>query len=263
MSPSRERHGTSGHTNASSVTRRSLAAVIGIPDKIRGEAIKAFVVAAAPTEALAAEQPQAPTEVMLKIVAQETGQDADESSANPLSIPDPKEGHIHMRKFLLFASAIGVLAAATALPAGADTTATFTLTAGGLSISAPTGSVSLGSQPASTSASTISGPLGAVTVSDQRGGVTTWTASVISTAFTPSSGPAVPASNISYAAGSVTASGVVPTAVPAPNLTGVSTVATGASTGISSASWNPTISVLVPANYAPGVYSATITHSVA
>ena len=102
-----------------------------------------------------------------------------------------------MRKFLLLAGAIGALAATTALPAGADTTATFTLTAGGLSISAPTGSVSLGSQLASTSASTISGPLGGVTVSDQRGGVTTWTASVISTAFTPSAGPAVPASNVS------------------------------------------------------------------
>jgi hypothetical protein len=38
---------------------------------------------------------------------------------------------------------------------------------------------------------------------------------------------------------------------------------TGASTGVSSASWNPSISVVVPANFAPGVYSATITHSVA
>jgi hypothetical protein len=38
---------------------------------------------------------------------------------------------------------------------------------------------------------------------------------------------------------------------------------TGASTGISSASWNPVISVIVPPNYAPGVYLATITHSVA
>ena len=168
-----------------------------------------------------------------------------------------------MRNFLLLASTFATLAAATALPAGADTPATFTLTAGGLSLSAPTGSVSLGSQPASTSSSTITGPLGAVTVSDQRGGVTTWTASVISTAFTPPSGPADPASNVSYAAGAITASGVVATAVPAPNLTGVSPVMTGASTGISSASWNPSISVVVPANYAPGVYSATITHSVA
>ena len=167
-------------------------------------------------------------------------------------------------RFLLIGNTIAALGAVAALPAGADTTATLTLTAGALSISAPTGSVSLGSQVASTSSSTISGPLGGVTVSDQRGGVTTWTASVISTAFTPPAGPADPASNVSYAAGTITSSATVTaTAVPASNLTGVSTVVTGAGTGISTASWNPTISVVVPANFAPGVYSATITHSVA
>ena len=168
------------------------------------------------------------------------------------------------RTFVLLVSSVAVLAAAAALPAAADTTATFTLTAGALSISAPAGSVSLGTQTVSNSSSTISGSLGVVTVSDQRGGVTTWTASVISTAFTPPSGPADPASNVSYAAGTITASAtVVPTGLTALNLTGVTSVVTGASAGISSASWNPTISVLVPANYAPGVYSATITHSVA
>ena len=169
-----------------------------------------------------------------------------------------------MRKSLLLASTVAALAAASALPAGADTPATFTLTAGGLSISAPTGIVSLGSQPVSNSSSTITGSLGVVTVSDARGGATSWTASVISTAFTPTAGPADPASNVSYVAGTVTVSAtVVATVVPAANLTGVSTVVTGASTGVSSASWNPTISVVVPANYAPGVYAATITHSVA
>jgi hypothetical protein len=169
-----------------------------------------------------------------------------------------------LRTFVLVASSVAVLAAAAALPAAADTTATFTLTAGALSISAPVGSVSLGTQTVSNSSSTISGLLGVVTVSDQRGGVTTWTASVISTAFTPPAGPADPASNVSYAAGAITASAtVVPTALAALNLTGVTSVVTGASTGISSASWNPTISVVVPANFAPGVYSATITHSVA
>jgi hypothetical protein len=165
---------------------------------------------------------------------------------------------------VLLAGAFAALAATTALPAGAETPASFTLTAGALSISAPAGSVSLGSQGVSNSSSTISGPLGSVTVSDQRGGATSWTASVISTAFTPPSGPADPASNVSYAAGAITASAtVVGTAIAGLNLTGVTTVVTGASTGISSASWNPTISVLVPANFAPGVYSATITHSVA
>jgi hypothetical protein len=169
-----------------------------------------------------------------------------------------------MRKLLFLAGAVVALVAATALPAGAITPATFTLTAGALSISAPTASVSLGSQVASPGSSTISGSLGVVMVTDQRGGTTTWTASVIASAFTPPAGPADPASNVSYGTGTVTVSAtVVATPVAAPNLTGVSTVLTGASTGISTASWDPTISVVVPADFAPGIYSATITHSVA
>ena len=168
-----------------------------------------------------------------------------------------------MRKLLFLASTFAALAGVSALPAGSATPATFQLVAGTLSISTPTASVSLGSQVSSVTSSTMSGPLGVVTVSDQRGGTTTWTASVISTAFTPTAGPADPASNVSYAAGTITASGVVATAVAGADLTGVTTVVTGASTGVSSASWNPTISVLVPANFAPGVYAATITHSVA
>jgi hypothetical protein len=168
-----------------------------------------------------------------------------------------------MRKLLFLASTFAALAGVSALPAGSATPATFQLIAGTLSISTPTASVSLGSQVSSVTSSTMSGPLGVVTVSDQRGGTTTWTASVISTAFTPTAGPADPASNVSYAAGTITASGVVATAVAGTDLTGVTTVVTGASTGVSSASWNPTISVLVPANFAPGIYAATITHSVA
>jgi hypothetical protein len=182
----------------------------------------------------------------------------------PASLSLVNEGSLMMRKFAFLAGTLATVAAAIALPAGAATPATFTLTAGALSISAPTGSVSLGTQGVSNSSSTITGPLGDVTVSDQRGGTTTWTASVISTAFTPPAGPADPASNVSYAAGAFTVSPtVVATAVAASDLTGVSTVVTGASTGISSATWNPSISVLVPANFAPGIYSATITHSVA
>ena len=173
-----------------------------------------------------------------------------------------------MRRIMLLGSTIVLLGIGAALPAGAAVTggtpASFTLTAGALSISVPTGPVSLGSQLALTTSSTMSGSLGVVTVSDQRGGTTTWTTSVISGAFTPGAGPADPASNLSYAAGPITASAnVVATAVPATDLTGESTVVTGASSGISTASWDPTITVIVPANFAPGVYYATITHSVA
>jgi hypothetical protein len=148
--------------------------------------------------------------------------------------------------------------------ASAATPMTFTLTAGALSISTPTANAALGTEVSSTTATTISGSLGVVTVTDQRGGVTTWTTSAIATAFIPPSGPADPASNVSYAAGVISVSTtVVATAVNAADLTGVSTVVTGASTGISTASWNPTISVIVPANFAPNVYSSVITQSVA
>jgi hypothetical protein len=172
-----------------------------------------------------------------------------------------------MRKLVVLAAAfviLGVIVPLSGLPAGAATPASFTLTAGALSISTPTVGVSLGTEVASTSSTTLSGSLGVVTVTDQRGGTTTWTTSVISTAFTPTAGPADPAMNASYAAGPITVSGaVVATAVNATDLTGESTVVTGASTGISTASWNPTISVVVPANFAPGTYGGTITHSVA
>jgi hypothetical protein len=171
-----------------------------------------------------------------------------------------------MRKYILFGCTAAFTSAAifASLPAHADTPVTFTLTTGALSISAPIASVSLGSQVALASDSTITGSLGVVTVTDQRGGTTTWTASVISTAFTPTAGPADPASNISYDPGTITSSATVTaTGVAVTDLTGVVPVVTGASTGISSASWNPTIAVVVPADFAPGVYVASITHSVA
>jgi hypothetical protein len=168
-----------------------------------------------------------------------------------------------MRKFMLFASTFVALGAATALPAGADTIS-FTLTPPGvLSISGPTGNVSLGSQMSLNQASTISGQLGTVTVSDQRGGSQSWTASVIASAFLPlPTTTAIAASAISYSTGTVTATGTSATSFAAPSLTGASTIVTGLGTGVSTTSWNPTITVAVPANAAAGVYTSTITHSV-
>ena len=90
-------------------------------------------------------------------------------------------------------------------------------------------------------------------------------ASVISTAFTPPTGPAIPASAVSYTAGIITKVGTATyTANDPGNLTGVvaAVTATGI-TGDNSATWNPTINVAVPGGTAAGVYSATITHSVA
>ena len=171
-----------------------------------------------------------------------------------------------MRKFLLLASTLVTLALAASLPAAAaDTPITFTLTAGALSISAPSAGVPLGaSQVASASSHTFSGLLGTVTVTDDRGGTHAWVVSVISTAFAGDAGQtAVPALNVHYVAGTIAVSGVVATTPVTTDLTGVSPVVNGTSTGLASASWNPTVSVVVPAGAAAGTYTATITHSVA
>jgi hypothetical protein len=169
-----------------------------------------------------------------------------------------------MGKLLVLATTLVALAASAA-PAFAITPASFEVTGGGLTISAPTGAnVDLGARLASNIAGTISGSLGVVSVSDLRGGATTWTASVISSAFTPTAGPAVAASLVSYTTGVVTASGpVTPVGGVFTNLTGVVPVVTGTSTGPSSATWNPLIQVVIAANLPPGIYTATVTHSVA
>ncbi len=168
-----------------------------------------------------------------------------------------------MRKFLLLASSIAALAGVTALPAGSATPATFQLIAGTLSISTPTASVSLGSQVSCYLEHDVR-PAGRrqrlrlARRHDDLDGLRDFDC-----IYSPGR-PGRPGEQRQLCVGHITASaGVVATPVAASNLTGVTTVVTGTSTGVSSASWNPTISVLVPANFAPGEYAATITHSVA
>lgn len=98
--------------------------------------------------------------------------------------------------------ALGMLAA----PSFAATTATITVEGGTLQISAPTGSVDLGSLANTVGGGTISGSLGEVQVSDARSAAagSGWVASVISSAFTPKAGPAIVASAVGYAAGTIT-----------------------------------------------------------
>jgi hypothetical protein len=91
-----------------------------------------------------------------------------------------------------------------------------------------------------------------------------WVASVISTAFTPPSGPTIGAASVGYTAGPITKVGTATfTANDPPDLTGVTAAVTATGiTGDNSATWNPTINVAVGGGMAAGVYSATITHSV-
>ena len=171
-------------------------------------------------------------------------------------------------RHLLLAIAAAAFSTGTALPASAaePTSATLSITGGGLSITVPADAGSLGTRANTVAGGTISGLLGQVQVNDARSAAagSGWVASVISTAFTPSSGPAIAASAVGYTAGAIAKVGTaIYTANDPPNLTGVAPVVTATGiTGDNSATWNPTISVAVPGGMAANVYSATITHSV-
>jgi len=168
---------------------------------------------------------------------------------------------------LLVVAAAGLLGLGIALPASADTTtASLTVTGGTLTISAPAAAGSLGSIANSVSGGTISGTLGQVQVNDARSAAagSGWVASVISTAFTPSAGPTIAASFVSYTAGTITKVGTATYTANNPgNLTGVSAAITATGiTGDNSATWTPTINVAVPGGTVATTYSAIITHSV-
>ena len=168
---------------------------------------------------------------------------------------------------LLMAAATVILTLGIASPAlAADTAATVTVTGGALSITAPANAGNLGTVANTVLGTTISGPLGQVQVNDARSAAagSGWVATVISTAFTPSSGPTIGAADVGYTAGPITGVGTATfTADNPPNLTGVvaAVTATGI-TGDNSATWDPTINVTVAGGMAAGVYSGTITHSV-
>lgn len=167
---------------------------------------------------------------------------------------------------VLVASVVGLLALSIAVPVFAATTATITITGGALEINAPTTAGNLGTLVNTVGGGTISGQLGAVQVNDARSAAagSGWVASVISSAFTPTSGPTIAASAVGYTAGTITKFGTATYTANNPgNLTGASAAVTATGiTGDNSATWNPTVNVAVPGGTAAGVYSATITHSV-
>jgi hypothetical protein len=172
-----------------------------------------------------------------------------------------------MRRFpVAIVAAMFVLGAAEPALA-APTTATVTVTGGALSISVPGSAGSLGSLANSVGGGVISGPLGTVQVNDARSAAagSGWVASVISTAFTPTTGPTIGAAFVGYVAGPITKVGTATfTANDPPALTGaVAAVTATGITGDNSATWNPTINVAVAGGTVAGTYSGTITHSVA
>ncbi len=159
---------------------------------------------------------------------------------------------------------ISAVPAAAAVAGG--TLATITVQGGALAITVPTAS-NLGTLVNTVSGATVSGALGQVQVNDARSAAagSGWVVSVISTAFTPPSGPAIAASDVGYVAGPIVKVGTATYTADNPgDLTGVTPAVTATGiTGDNSATWNPTIDVLVRGGTAAGVYTATITHSVA
>jgi hypothetical protein len=157
-----------------------------------------------------------------------------------------------------------LLAGATgpAQAADSDTTVTFSVADGGLSISAPT-LAALGT--VSADAASVTGSLGTVTVNDQRGEMAAvWTVTVSASAFTTGGGSAaetIPAGSVTYTPGPRTAGNAV--IVPTPGLLNLPLpVVTATASGNNTASWQPTISIALPAQAVAGDYTGTITHSV-
>ena len=159
-----------------------------------------------------------------------------------------------------------VLAYSSAGPSGGDpnTIVTFTVTVGALSMTAPV-SANLGS---GAPGSTISGALGPVTVTDNRALLSaSWSASASSTAWTTGGGTpseTIPATDGGYVPGSITTTGTITATGTSITLSGAATpVVTGtAGVGNNTATWNPTISVAVPAAAVGGIYTGTLTQSV-
>lgn len=162
-------------------------------------------------------------------------------------------------------------AIAIASPATPHETAQIRLAQQMLSITVPS-AANLG---AAFTGTTLSGRLGAVTVEDHRiVNPNTWTATVSATSFRTGTGtPAqtIPNSQVSYWSGPATKSTgggtLIPgqlTAAQAQSLT-VSRTAfrKTAGSGNNTVTWTPTLLVAIPSTAVLGLYTATITHSVA
>ena len=154
----------------------------------------------------------------------------------------------------------GVLAVAGPASA-APSTATFEVTGGTLDIAVPA-SVNLGSVTASSAAQSLTNvALGAVTVTDGRGVSSGWVATASATDFT---GPQTLAGASVYSPTAASATNATVTAAADQTLTtSAATVQTATlAVGVYSATWNPTVTVTIPANALAGTYTSTITQSV-
>jgi hypothetical protein len=153
-------------------------------------------------------------------------------------------------------------------PGNPDTSTTFTVTTGALSLTAQT-AADLGSGAPGT---TVTAGLGAVTVTDDRALLSAaWSATASATDWTTGAGlpdETIPVADSGYvpgtidtsaSAGTITATGssITLAVTPAPVVTGTAGV------GDNTATWDPTVSVAVPTAAVGGLYTGTVTQSVA
>lgn len=172
---------------------------------------------------------------------------------NPMKLRTP---------LVLGATAVAVVVG-SALPANAaDTTSTFTLAGGSISLSAP---ASAALDNGVTGAASVTGSLGPVVVTDERGGTTDWGMTAASTAFTTTPAGSS-SSDVSYDSGAAVTSGTVtPTSTGA---TSIDTVAAPVAAGTlvsgnNTATYDPTLTVTMPTSALVGEYSGVVTTSVA
>ena len=170
---------------------------------------------------------------------------------------------------LLLVALPGAAGAATT----GTTTTTFTLTGGSISITAPSTTVNLGS--VSVAAGSVGGQLGTVTINDGRGLLSGgWTSSVTASHFTTGAATAaetIAATNVTYWSGAATATSGLGSLIGSQLTSGVAVVVNAAQTaftggsliGNNSASWDPTLTVTIPAAAVVGTYTGTVTHTVA
>ncbi|GAB3951500.1 hypothetical protein [Micromonospora vulcania] len=171
------------------------------------------------------------------------------------------------------AAMVGFLAAPAAAAPTDTTTVTFEVLAGTLDIDAPAAADLGDGAPGST----ITGALGPVTVTDSRGAAdASWAATVTSTVFQTGGGTAaetVEPELIDYWSGPATATTGTGTftpgqaaavnAAPLSSVTPLPAFTHTGGTGGNTATWNPTLIVHVPLDSIAGVYTGTVTHSVA
>jgi len=168
---------------------------------------------------------------------------------------------------------VGAFVAATAALAPAanagDTTVTFTLTGGSLSLTAPSSAALTTSGAISVTGSSATGTLGSTEVKDERGtALHSVTVTMSSGAFSRTGGgTSIAATNVTGYSGLATATG---TAVAVPTATGQALSGAGSTVltlnsvlGAGGATYNPTVGVTIPAGTQAGDYSATVTQTVA